>query len=182
MTTLTAVSLFAGVGGIDLALERSGFHVTTAVEIDAAARGVLADRFPTTTLRDDVTKVTADELRADGFLPRRGLIAAGWPCQGNSVAGRRGGMADPRSGLWRHVVRLLAQTRPTWFLGENVPGLLSVNDGDDFGVVLQDLADLGYGVRLAGSGRSVVRSPPTPPSRRHCRMSWRRPATCRGTA
>lgn len=143
--SMTAVSLFAGVGGIDLALERAGIRVTTAVEIDRAARGVLADRFPMTTLRPDVTKVSADELRADGFAPERGILAAGWPCQGNSVAGRRGGMADPRSGLWSHVVRLLAETRPRWFLGENVPGLLSVNGGRDFGVVVQDLADLGYG-------------------------------------
>jgi DNA (cytosine-5)-methyltransferase 1 len=141
----TAVSLFAGVGGIDLALERAGVDVVAAVEIDDAARGVLADRFPKTRLFRDVTEVTGDDLRRAGFVPERGVVAAGWPCQGNSVAGRRGGMADPRSGLWRHVVRLLAETRARWFLGENVPGLLSVNDGDDFGVVVHDLGTLGYG-------------------------------------
>lgn len=145
MRRMTAISLFAGVGGIDLAMQRSGVQVTAAVEIDKAARGVLADRFPETTLFPDVTKVTADELRATGFVPDRGIITAGWPCQGNSVAGVRGGMADPRSGLWRHVVRLLAELRARWFLGENVPGLLSVTDGEDFGIVLQDLADLGMG-------------------------------------
>jgi DNA (cytosine-5)-methyltransferase 1 len=95
------VSLFAGVGGIDLALERAGYDVVAAVEIDKAARGVIADRMPHTTLFDDVTEVSADDLRAAGFVPGRGLLAAGWPCQGNSVAGRRGGLADPRSGLWR---------------------------------------------------------------------------------
>ena len=63
---------------------------------------------------------------------------------GNSVAGRRGGLGDPRSGLWRHVVRLLAETRPAWFIGENVPGLLSVNGGADIAVVRHDLAQLGY--------------------------------------
>lgn len=145
MTRLTAVSLFAGVGGIDLALERAGVKVVAAVEIDNAARGVLADRFPNTTLFPDVTKVTADDLRAAGFIPERGIVCAGWPCQGNSVAGRRQGLADPRSGLWSHVVRLLDVLRPRWFLGENVPGLLSVTDGEDFGRVLQDVADLGMG-------------------------------------
>ena len=144
MSDLTAVSLFAGVGGIDLALERAGVTVTAAVEIDDAARGVLVDRFPKTTLFPDVTEVTGDQLRATGFVPERGIVCAGWPCQGNSVAGRRGGMADPRSGLWRHVVRLLDETRPRWFIGENVPGLLSVNGGDDIAVVRQDLAQLGY--------------------------------------
>lgn len=67
-------------------------------------------------------------------------------CQGNSKAGRRGGMDDPRSGLWRHVVRLVAETRPRWFLGENVPGLLGINDGRDFWTVVRDLEELGYGV------------------------------------
>jgi DNA (cytosine-5)-methyltransferase 1 len=144
--TPTAVSLFAGIGGIDRALDQAGFDVKAAVEKDPAARGVLADRRPGTTLLKDITEVGGDDLRAAGFVPRRGLLAAGWPCQGNSPAGARGGMDDPRSGLWRDVVRLLAETRPRWFLGENVPGLLSVNDGTDFGIVLGDLADLGYGV------------------------------------
>lgn len=143
---ITAVSLFAGIGGFDLALQRAGVEVVAAVEIDDAARGVIADRFPDTRLFTDVRKVTGDDLRAAGFVPERGIITAGWPCQGNSVAGRRGGLADPRSGLWRHVVRLLADTGAAWFIGENVPGLLSVNDGEDFGVLLGDLANLGMGV------------------------------------
>ena len=146
MSDLTAVSLFAGIGGIDLALERVGVRVVAAVEIDPACREVLRRHFPKVQLFDDVTEVTGDQLRAAGFVPGRGLVAAGWPCQGNSVAGRGGGLGDSRSGLWRHVVRLLAEARPRWFLGENVPGLLSVNDGRDFGAVLRDLDDLGYGV------------------------------------
>jgi DNA (cytosine-5)-methyltransferase 1 len=142
---LTAISLFAGIEGIGLALHRAGIAVKAAVEIDDAARGVIADHFPDTALMTDVTGVSADDLLAAGFVPERGLVAAGWPCQGNSVAGRRGGMADPRSGLWVHVARLLAELRPRWFLGENVPGLLSVNDGRDFATVVDDLAHLGYG-------------------------------------
>jgi len=143
---LTAVSLFAGIGGFDLACQRAGITVTAAVEIDPACRAVLARHFPHTALFDDVTEVTGDQLRATGFVPGRGIICAGWPCQGNSAAGRRRGLADPRSGLWRHVVRLVAETRPRWFLGENVPGLLAVNTGRDFAAVLSDLDDLGYGV------------------------------------
>jgi DNA (cytosine-5)-methyltransferase 1 len=143
--SVTAVSLFAGIEGIGLALHRAGVSVKAAVEIDDAARGVITDHFPDTALMTDVTKVSADDLLAAGFVPERGLVAAGWPCQGNSVAGRRGGMADPRSGLWVHVARLLAELRPRWFLGENVPGLLSVNDGRDFATVVDDLAHLGYG-------------------------------------
>lgn len=145
MTDLTAVSLFAGIGGIDLALQRSGVKVVAAVEIDEAARGILARHFPETRLFSDVREVTGAGLRAAGLVPERGIIAAGWPCQGNSVAGRRRGLADPRSGLWAHVLRLLAETGAAWFLGENVPGLLSVNGGADFGSVLAGLAGLGMG-------------------------------------
>jgi len=143
---LTAVSLFAGIGGLDLACQRAGIDVRAAVEIDPACRGVLARHFPATTLFEDVTEVTGDQLRATGFVPRHGVVCAGWPCQGNSVAGRRGGLADPRSGLWRHVVRILAATRPRWFIGENVHGLLSIHHGQDFATVLRDLDELGYGV------------------------------------
>lgn len=149
MSDLTAASLFSGVGGIDRALELAGIRVTASVEADSDCRGVLARHFPETTLFDDVRTVTGEQLRAAGFVPGRGVLSAGWPCQGNSVAGHGQGMADPRSGLWRHAVRLLAETRPRWFLGENVPGLLSVNDGHDFGRVIADLDELGYGVAWA---------------------------------
>src|SRR5580693_5517383 len=89
---LTAVSLFAGIGGFDLAFERAGVEVAAAVEIDPACRAVLARRFPQTTLFPDVSEVTGDQLRTAGLVPGRGILAAGWPCQGNSVAGHRRGM------------------------------------------------------------------------------------------
>jgi DNA (cytosine-5)-methyltransferase 1 len=140
------VSLFAGIGGIDLALHRAGWHVAATVEKDPAARGVIAHHWPAGTHLHDVTEVTGHDLRTAGFVARGGLLAAGWPCQGNSSAGRRKGMDDPRSGLWAHVVRLLDETHADWFLGENVPGLLTVNHGADFATVLGDLADLGMDV------------------------------------
>jgi DNA (cytosine-5)-methyltransferase 1 len=143
---LTAVSLFAGIEGFGLALTRAGIEVASSVEIDPACRAVIARHFPGTTILPDVKEVTGDQLRAAGLVPGRGILAAGWPCQGNSVAGNRRGMADPRSGLWRHVVRLLDEARPRWFLGENVPGLLGIHNGRDFRTVLTDLDDLGYGV------------------------------------
>jgi DNA (cytosine-5)-methyltransferase 1 len=122
---LTAVSLFAGIGGLDLACRRADIDVRAAVEIDPGCRGVLVRHFPGTALFEDVTEVTGDQLRTTGFVPGRGVLAAGWPCQDFSVAGRRLGLGGTRSGLWWHVVRLLAETRPRWFIGENVPGLLS---------------------------------------------------------
>ena len=142
--SLTHVSLFSGVGGFDLAASEAGIPTLAACEIDKAARGVLADRFPNVHIYLDVKEVTGDSLRNLGADPRRTVLTAGWPCQGNSVAGRRGGMADERSGLWHEVARVLAEFRPAWFVGENVPGLLTVNSGRDMETVLDDLNNLGY--------------------------------------
>ncbi len=125
MSDLTAVSLFAGIGGIDRALKLAGVHVAAAVEIDPDCRGVLACHFPETALFNDVTEVTGDQLRAAGFVPGRGILAGGFPCQDLSVAGRRAGLAGARSGLFWHIMRLADDLRPRWLLLENVPGLLS---------------------------------------------------------
>lgn len=145
MTELQEVSLFSGIGGISLGLERAGVHTALLCEYDKHARAILKRHYPEAVIHNDVTELTADDCRAAGAVPGRTVLTAGWPCQGNSVAGARGGMDDPRSGLWSHVVRLLADLRPAWFIGENVPGLLSVNDGRDFSTVVHDLARLGYG-------------------------------------
>jgi DNA (cytosine-5)-methyltransferase 1 len=142
---LTGVSLFAGVGGFDLAMQRIGIDVRAAVEIDPKARAVLARRFPETVLFNDVTEVTGDDLRSTGFVPDRGVITGGFPCQDLSVAGRRAGLAGARSGLFWEIVRLVDDLAPRWLVLENVPGLLSSNGGRDMGVVLGALGDLGYG-------------------------------------
>lgn len=145
MSGLTAVSLFSGIGGFELAMQSAGVRTVLSCEKDKAARGVLADRFDHV-IHNDVTRLTADDCLRAGFVPERGIVTAGWPCQGNSVAGLRKGMDDARSGLWVPVARLLAELRPRWFIGENVPGLLSVNGGRDFATVLRDLAGVGMGV------------------------------------
>jgi len=144
--TLTAVSLFAGVGGFDLAMQRNGINVVAAVEIDEKARAVLARRFPDTRLFPDVTKVSAHDLRDAGFVPDRGIITGGFPCQDLSVAGRRKGLAGERSGLFWHIIRLVDELHPRWIVLENVPGLLSSEGGRDMGIVLGALGECGYGV------------------------------------
>ena len=142
--TLTLVSLFDGIGGFPLAFERAGARTVATVEIDQAAAKVSQRHFPHAHPFHDVTEVTGNDLRAVGFVPDRGVITAGWPCQDLSIAGRRAGLEGARSGLWWEVVRLLDETHARWFVGENVPGLLSSRDGDDFAAVLDSLNDLGY--------------------------------------
>ena len=142
---MKAVSLFAGVGGFDLALERNGAEVVASVEIDKHASKVLANRFPNSTILEDVKSVTGKQLFELGFNSD-GIIVGKFPCQDLSVAGKRKGLTGERSGLFFEVVRLLDETKAKWFILENVPGLLSSKGGRDMGIILGALAELGYGV------------------------------------
>jgi DNA (cytosine-5)-methyltransferase 1 len=142
----TAVSLFAGVGGFDLALERNGVKVVASVEIDKKAQEVLKKHFPQSTIFGDITGVTGEQLIAAGFEPRNGIITGGFPCQDLSVAGKRAGLGGSRSGLFWEICRLLDETRAQNFILENVPGLLNSNNGADMAVVLEALVERGYRV------------------------------------
>jgi len=141
---LTGVSLFAGIGGFDLAMQRQGVKVVANVEIDDKCRDVLAKHFPDSKQFTDVTTVTGKDLLDAGFDPSRGIITGGFPCQDLSVAGKRVGLAGERSGLFWEIARLVEETQTEYFIIENVPGLLSSNNGKDFGVVIGTMADIGY--------------------------------------
>jgi len=143
---LTGVSLFAGVGGFDLAMQRQGVKVVASVEIDKKCNEVLAKHFPEATQFTDVTTVKGEDLINAGFNPSKGIITGGFPCQDLSVAGKRAGLAGERSGLFWEIARLVEETKTEYFVIENVPGLLSSNNGKDFGVVIGTMADLGYSV------------------------------------
>lgn len=143
---LTGVSLFAGVGGFDLAMERQGVKVVASVEIDKKCQDVLAQRFPSSKIFGDVTTVKGSDLIGAGFEPSRGIITGGFPCQDLSVAGKRAGLAGARSGLFWEIARLVEETQTEYAILENVPGLLTSNNGADFAVVLGTMADLGYSV------------------------------------
>lgn len=142
----TAVSLFAGVGGFDLALQRAGIKVVASVEIDTKAQGVLRQQFPDSTIFGDVTGVTGEQLIQAGFNPRGGIITGGFPCQDLSVAGKRAGLAGKRSGLFWEICRILDETGSETVILENVPGLLSSNAGRDMAVVIEALVERGYRV------------------------------------
>jgi len=146
MSNLTGVSLFAGIGGFDLAMQRRGVKVVASVEIDKNCNKVLAKHFPDTKQFNDITTVKGSDLIEAGFTPGKGIITGGFPCQDLSVAGKRAGLAGARSGLFWEAARLVEETQSEWFIIENVPGLLTSNEGGDFAVVLGTMADLGYSV------------------------------------
>ncbi len=111
-------SLFAGIGGFDLGLERAGLAVRWQVENDERCNRVLARHWPYVARFGDVRRV-------DGrVLEHVDLIAGGFPCTDISDAsrGRGGGIDGERSGLWREMVRIVDDIRPRWVLVENVGG------------------------------------------------------------
>lgn len=136
-------SLFTGIGGFDLGFGRAGCEVVWQSEIDKAASRVLAHRFPGVPNYGDITKVDVDEL-ADCDI-----VTFGFPCQDLSTAGNRAGLAGARSGLFWEAARVIAGKAPRWILFENVPGLLTSDEGEDFGVVLGTLASFGYSLAYA---------------------------------
>lgn len=141
------IDWFAGVGGFRLGLERAGMRCVASCEIDKNARKVYERRFNDKITWADIRDVDPEipnELWPPPAIPRADLWCGGFPCQGLSVAGKRGGLDDPRSGLWWEWMRLVERHRPAWLLIENVPGLLSCNDGNDFGLVMASLAYIGY--------------------------------------
>ena len=133
---LTFGSLFSGIGGMDLGLERAGLRCVWQVEINDFCRRVLAKHWPGVRRHDDVrTFPPADpsEWSCD-------VIAGGFPCQDISTAGPKTGLAGERSGLWAEYARIVGLVRPRHVLVENVAAML----GRGLDRVLGDLAALGF--------------------------------------
>lgn len=145
MTNPTFGSLFAGVGGIDIGLERAGWDCQFQVEWDKNCQQTLAYHWPDVPRWGDVSEVSGADL------PLVDMITFGSPCQDLSTAGKRAGLVDgSRSNLFFQAIRIIkemrdvsANTFPRWALWENVPGAFSSNQGADFGAVLDAMADLG---------------------------------------
>lgn len=134
---LTHGELFAGIGGGSLAASQAGIETLWAVEIDPAAQRVIRQHNPGMAIYDDVRAVGRHNLEPVD------IITFGSPCQGLSVAGRREGLRDERSGLYFEAIRIIAELRPAFALWENVPGALSSAGGRDFGAALDALANIG---------------------------------------
>src|SRR6266699_2059797 len=136
---LTVGSLFSGIGGFDLGLERAGMEIRWQVEIDSFCQQVLAKHWPNVKRYDDVRTVGAHNLE------RVDVLCGGFPCQDVSCAGPRTGIDGVRSGLWSEMVRVVRELRPRYVFMENTHGLLERG----FGRVLGDLAEAGYDAEWA---------------------------------
>jgi DNA (cytosine-5)-methyltransferase 1 len=137
---LKLLDLFSGIGGFSLGLERTGgFETVAFCEIDKFCHKVLRKHWPHVRQYQDVTKLTADQLKSDGITVD--AICGGFPCQDISTAGGGAGMGEgTRSGLWSEYARLIGELRPRYAIVENVSALL----GRGLDRVLGDLAQIGY--------------------------------------
>lgn len=148
------LSLFAGIGGFDLGLERTGGFKTVAFcEIEPFAVRVLNKHWPEVPVYGDVRQLTAERLATDGIAPN--VICGGFPCQDISSAGLGAGIDGERSGLWSEIARLVREIRPCYVIVENVAMLLSRG----LGRVLGDLAALGYDAEWHCIPASAVGAP-----------------------
>jgi DNA (cytosine-5)-methyltransferase 1 len=132
-------SFFAGIGGFDLGFERAGMHVVFQCEIDPFCQQILKRHWRHVPLHDDITTLVPTAI------PTSELWCAGWPCQDLSTAntGPRG-LTGERSGLFFTFMELVKEVQPKWLVMENVPGLLSAEQGTAFETVIDTLEENGY--------------------------------------
>ncbi len=141
--TIRYVDLFSGIGGFREGLTQAGgFTCAGHCEIDQHADRSYRALFDTEGewFCDDIRKADPEEL------PDVELLCGGFPCQAFSIAGNRGGFADPRGTLFFEIARLTEAKRPAYLLLENVPGLLNHDGGRTFAAILHALDGLGYGL------------------------------------
>ena len=150
------LSLFSGIECLSVAVEGLGWEPVAFSEIEKAPCRLLAEKYPDVPNLGDIRNIRYDRERDEltngtTAIPLRGkgidVVAGGFPCQSVSVAGKRAGMragSGTRSSLGHELLRLVGEIRPTLFLVENVPGLLSSARGADFAEFLREMAELGF--------------------------------------
>jgi DNA (cytosine-5)-methyltransferase 1 len=137
---IKSIELFAGIGGIALAAEWAGIETIAFCEREPFCQKVLNKHWPNVPIFDDVRTLSKQSLMDRGVdVGAVDLISGGYPCQPFSIAGKRKGNEDDRH-LWPEVKRLLEEIRPTWFVGENVAGHVTLGLDE----VLSDLESIGY--------------------------------------
>jgi DNA (cytosine-5)-methyltransferase 1 len=137
---LKLLDLFSGIGGFSLGLESTGgFETIAFVEKDDFCQKVLKKHWPNITIEGDIRNVKGDKYEAD-------VITGGFPCQPFSVAGKRKGTDDDRY-LWDETIRVVRECKPRWFIGENVEGLININNGVVLRQVQTDLEKEGFEVQ-----------------------------------
>jgi len=140
MKKFKLLDLFSGIGGFSLGFESTGFFETICfVEKDKFCQKVLRKHWRDVTIEEDIRNINGSNYEAD-------VITGGFPCQPFSVAGKRKGKDDDRY-LWDETIRVVSECKPRWFVGENVEGLININNGMVLRQVQTDLEREGFEVQ-----------------------------------
>ena len=158
MQKLKILDLFSGLGGFSLGLERTGKYKTVAFcEIDKYCTLLLQKHWKGVKIYNDVKKITKEGFEADG-IESPDIITGGFPCQPFSVAGKQKGTSDDRH-LWPEMFRIIKAFKPRFVIGENVPGIVNIQDGVVFETVCTDLESQGYEVQPFNIPAAAVGAP-----------------------
>lgn len=135
------LDLFAGIGGFSLAAHWMGWETAAFVEWEEYPQKVLKKNFPNTPIYGDIREFDGTKYRG-----KVDIITGGFPCQPFSSAGKRNGRDDDRY-LWPEMLRVIREVQPTWIVGENVAGILSMDDGAVFEEICAGLEKEGYALQ-----------------------------------
>lgn len=143
MSKWNGLSLFSGIGGLDLAFTWAGGNILAFCEIDSYCQKVLRKHWPDVPIFPDIHELSKEVIQNAGICPSIDVIYGGFPCQPFSVAGKQKGKDDTRY-LWPEFSRVVREIRPSWVVAENVPGILSIAAD----TVCRDLEREGYAVGI----------------------------------
>lgn len=141
---MRVVSLFAGCGGLDLGLIKAGHKIVFANDFDKDCQITYENNIGKHFLLGDVKQLNTS------ILPEYDLLTGGFPCQGFSVANLYRNASDSRNELYLQIVRIISETKPKYFLAENVPGILSLGKGEIAKMILNDFKNIGVNSGFLG--------------------------------